>query len=586
MDEISSSKSAKLINFAHIHSDWRLIGQGSFSKVYKGSYRHVPCALKLIFTTDLTTDDIHKATVEAILLSSIRSRNIIHIYGICVHPPSVMIALELCELGSLFDVLRNTKLCLSGTDRNFLALGCCRGLYALHSFNDNIVHRDIKSMNFLVDRNLNAKLCDLELGQTEATSKKVRSENETENFLLNWMPPEYIQFKQYTRPSDVYALSLVLWEIWSKQIPYEELSQQEISRRVGWEGYRPALPTSCSPAFCQLLTMGWAQDQTARLSASDMVAAVGSIWRDSFFSRHFVVETSRDFSATLDKFLRSSSAETLAKYISSYNRARPTESSQAGINLVEMVESQNPLQSRVKAADSAELTQLRGLLQAELELSKANDKKQKCLKYGWAQLETLTDAVLIVSLNSPYFILGASEGMRKLLNVSPRLMVGFTLDYFVRTDSEEDHSTGLSHTGNLLPHYSPERNTLLKMFYRDMVRPERAHVVLDLHLDDDFVTASVSSFPIYSFQCDLHSDPDSIEENFLSFRDSIPEVDTSAVSTTTNTGANIAHSGDMLHERDRNQPEIRYCGLLFSRLVVDEIRKPLFVSNMPRAITL
>ena len=113
LDHISSSKSAKLINFAHIQTDWRLIGQGSFSKVYAGSYKHVPCALKLVFTTDLTAEDVNKATVEATLLSSIRSRNIINIYGICVNPPSVMIALELCELGSLFDVLRNEHLQLS-----------------------------------------------------------------------------------------------------------------------------------------------------------------------------------------------------------------------------------------------------------------------------------------------------------------------------------------------------------------------------------------------------------------------------------------------------------------------------------------
>jgi hypothetical protein len=42
LDNISSSKSAKLINFAHIQTDWRLIGQGSFSKVFAGSYKHVP----------------------------------------------------------------------------------------------------------------------------------------------------------------------------------------------------------------------------------------------------------------------------------------------------------------------------------------------------------------------------------------------------------------------------------------------------------------------------------------------------------------------------------------------------------------
>ena len=34
-------------------------------------------------------------------------------------------------------------------DRMFLALGCARGLEALHSFSSHLCHRDIKSMNFL-----------------------------------------------------------------------------------------------------------------------------------------------------------------------------------------------------------------------------------------------------------------------------------------------------------------------------------------------------------------------------------------------------------------------------------------------------
>jgi serine/threonine protein kinase len=74
---------------------------------------------------------------------------------------SVCIVLEVCQYGSLSDVIRGgvsarsgfsvtrKVLPLSMSDRMFLALGCARGLHALHSYSANLCHRDVKSSNFL-----------------------------------------------------------------------------------------------------------------------------------------------------------------------------------------------------------------------------------------------------------------------------------------------------------------------------------------------------------------------------------------------------------------------------------------------------
>ena len=55
------------------------------------------------------------------------------------------------------DVIRGSKsgnlirrpLSLTVSDKLFLALGCCKGVQALHSFSAELCHRDIKSFNFL-----------------------------------------------------------------------------------------------------------------------------------------------------------------------------------------------------------------------------------------------------------------------------------------------------------------------------------------------------------------------------------------------------------------------------------------------------
>lgn len=72
---------------------------------------------------------------------------------------SVCLVLEVCSFGSLSDIIRgygfdwNTSqrppLHLGRTDLLYLALGCARGLAAVHSYSSSICHRDVKSFNFL-----------------------------------------------------------------------------------------------------------------------------------------------------------------------------------------------------------------------------------------------------------------------------------------------------------------------------------------------------------------------------------------------------------------------------------------------------
>lgn len=77
-----------MLNFAYIklYSN-SLLGQGSFSKVYRGSYQAVPCAIKLIYTLDLTVEVIGRVAAEAEILSSVQHPNIIKIFGVAVLPP-------------------------------------------------------------------------------------------------------------------------------------------------------------------------------------------------------------------------------------------------------------------------------------------------------------------------------------------------------------------------------------------------------------------------------------------------------------------------------------------------------------------
>jgi len=83
-----ATNAVRLLNFAYIKLDTdKLLGQGSFSKVYRGQYKQQECAVKLIFTVDLTVDVINRVAAESQILSSLQSVNVVNILGVAVLPP-------------------------------------------------------------------------------------------------------------------------------------------------------------------------------------------------------------------------------------------------------------------------------------------------------------------------------------------------------------------------------------------------------------------------------------------------------------------------------------------------------------------
>lgn len=118
---------------------------------------------------ELTREEVDDFASEAAMLASLAHRNVVHTYGVTVLPPSLAIVMEVCGRGSLYDCLHRATSPLdimprSGattvTPRQLrLCLGAARGIAWLH--NRGRVHRDIKSLNFLVTQDWTVKIADL-----------------------------------------------------------------------------------------------------------------------------------------------------------------------------------------------------------------------------------------------------------------------------------------------------------------------------------------------------------------------------------------------------------------------------------------
>ncbi|TYZ57948.1 hypothetical protein PybrP1_003576 [[Pythium] brassicae (nom. inval.)] len=80
----------------------RVIGEGAFGKVYKGTWRHKPVAVKVLLHQDLRPDVVREFETEVQIMSVLNHPNICMLLGACLEPASRALVLELADQGSLW----------------------------------------------------------------------------------------------------------------------------------------------------------------------------------------------------------------------------------------------------------------------------------------------------------------------------------------------------------------------------------------------------------------------------------------------------------------------------------------------------
>ena len=206
----------------------RLIGEGSFSKVYLAKWRETFVVAKVV---DPEFIKIKKEVVmrEFDIMTKLHHPNIVQFLGY-INDPFIIVM----EYIPKMDLMSNIR-SLTKKEKINITKDILRGLIYIHNRKPhNLIHRDIKPTNILLTNSKVAKISDFGLSKFY-TMKMVPSNDDLVNMctrenyveLTNnvgterYMAPEILSSREYNNKADIYSCGILLYELFEnkKYIP-------------------------------------------------------------------------------------------------------------------------------------------------------------------------------------------------------------------------------------------------------------------------------------------------------------------------------------------------------------------------------
>ncbi|EMD38387.1 hypothetical protein CERSUDRAFT_113546 [Gelatoporia subvermispora B] len=255
-----------------------LIGAGSFGQVYLGMDAATGL-LMAVKQVDLPTgsapnEERKKAMLSALereieLLKDLHHENIVQYHSSCIDDDHLNIFLEYVPGGSVTTVLRNYGAFEEPLVRNWVRQ-ILQGLDYLHE--RDIIHRDIKGANILVDNKGGIKISDFGI------SKKVedtllpghRAHRPSLQGSVFWMAPEVVKQTAYTRKADIWSVGCLVVEMLTGEHPWAQLTQMQAIFKIG-SSAKPTIPPDISPEGVDFLERTFELDHEARPSAAELL---------------------------------------------------------------------------------------------------------------------------------------------------------------------------------------------------------------------------------------------------------------------------------------------------------------------------
>ncbi|KAH8909689.1 Pkinase-domain-containing protein [Coniochaeta sp. PMI_546] len=261
-----------------------LIGQGSFGCVYLALHAITGelLAVKQVEApspgANSQNDARKKSMIEALkreisLLRDLRHPNIVQYLGCGSSAEYLNIFLEYVPGGSVQTMLNSYGALPEPLVRSFVRQ-ILNGLSYLH--NRDIIHRDIKGANILVDNKGTIKISDFGISKKLEATNILNGANNNKNRpslqgSVFWMAPEVVKQTSYTRKADIWSLGCLVVEMMTGTHPFPDCTQLQAIFKIGGAKASPTIPENASDEAKQFLAQTFEMDYNKRPSADDLM---------------------------------------------------------------------------------------------------------------------------------------------------------------------------------------------------------------------------------------------------------------------------------------------------------------------------
>lgn len=244
-----------------------VIGSGQSGRVVHGFIKSTgeEVAIKVLHTRILSSSDLDMFRREIFTMAVLSHPMLVKFCGYTSDSPFCIVTEYMCN-GSLYDFLKTRGDELSPTERTLIALDVARGMEFLHS--RGIIHRDLKSLNVLLDSKKRGKIGDFGLSRIKSSAPMTGLIGTT-----LWMAPEVLLSTPfYDEKVDVYSFGILLWELLTGKPPYDNNVSTELTRDIVEQNKRPPIPKDTPEHLRNLIVSCWEAEPSKRPPFHQIVA--------------------------------------------------------------------------------------------------------------------------------------------------------------------------------------------------------------------------------------------------------------------------------------------------------------------------